>query len=143
MDVRPIAESQQKFATRAAAAAPEYQKGVAGAGSKWAAGVAASEEAWAAGTQEAISARRYGAGARKAGPSKYQDRASKLGPDRFRTGVNEGAPEWGRNFGPFASDLSSFDPGPKGMRGSEQNFQRSRAVGQRLRAKKLELLGSR
>jgi len=143
MDVRPVADSQQKFARNAAQAAPEYQKGVAGAGSKWAAGVAASEDAWAAGTSEAIAQRRYGAGARKAGPSKYQDRAAKLGPDRFRTGVNEGAPEWGRNFGPFASDLSSFDPGPKGMRGSEQNFQRARAVGQRLRAKKLELLGSR
>jgi hypothetical protein len=143
MDVRPIAESQQKFAQRAAQAAPDYQKGVAGAGGKWAAGVAASEDAWASGTQEAIANRRYGAGARKAGPGKYQDRASKLGPDRFRTGVAEGAPEWGRNFQPFASDLSSFDPGPKGMRGSEQNFQRARNVGQRLRAKKLELLGSR
>jgi hypothetical protein len=143
MDVRPVAESQQKFAQRAAAAAPDYQKGVSNAGGKWQAGVNASEDAWAAGTQDAINNRRYGAGARKAGPSKYQDRASKLGPDRFRTGVNEGAPEWGKNFQPFASDLASFDAGPKGMRGSEQNFQRSRAVGQRLRAKKLELLGSR
>jgi hypothetical protein len=143
MDVRPVSESQQKFAQRAAAAAPDYQKGVAQAGSKWAAGVAAAEDSWAAGTQEAIAARRYGAGARKAGPSKYQDRAAKLGPDRFRTGVAEGASEWGRNWGPFGSDLASYDPGPKGMRGSEQNFQRSRNVGQRQRAKKLELLGSR
>jgi hypothetical protein len=143
MDVRPVADSQAKFATRAAAAAPEYQKGVANAGGRWQAGVNASEDAWASGTQEAIANRRYGAGARKAGPAKYQDRASKLGPDRFRTGVNEGAPEWGRNFAPFASELSGMPLEPRGMRGSEQNFQRSRAVGQRLRAKKLELLGSR
>ena len=143
MDVRPITESQEKFKTRAAAAAPEYGKGVANAGPRWAAGVAASEEAWASGVSDAVANKRYGAGARKAGPGKYQDRAVKLGPDRYRTGINEGAPEWGKNFGPFLADIAGFDPGKKGMRGSEENYQRSRAVGQRFRAKKLELLGQR
>jgi len=143
MDVRPIAESQQKFESRTAAAGPDYQRGVANAGGKWAAGVAASEDAWASGTQEAIANRRYGAGARRAGPQKYQDRAAKLGPQRFQTGVQEGAGEWGKNFAPFASTLAGHDPGPRGMKGSEQNFQRSRSVAQALRAKKLELLSGR
>lgn len=143
MDVRSIQESQQKFSTRAAAAAPDYGRGVANAGGKWMAGAQASEDAWAAGTQDAVANRRFGAGVRKAGAQKYQERAAKLGPDRYRTGVAEGAGEWGKNFGPHAAVLQSLEPGPKGMRGSEQNYQRSRAVGAALRAKKLELLGSR
>lgn len=143
MDVRPIAESQDKFKTRAAAAAPDYGKGVANAGGKWIAGAAAAEDAWAAGTQDAVANRRFGAGVRKAGAAKYQDRAAKLGPDRYRTGVAEGANEWGKNFQPFADALRGLDAGPQGMRGSEQNYQRSRAVGQALRAKRLELLGQR
>lgn len=143
MDVKSIADSQQKFSTRAAAAAPDYGKGVANAGNKWIAGAAASEDAWASGTQEAITNKRFGAGVRKAGASKYQDRAAKLGPDRYRSGVNEGASEWGKNFAPHAQALSSLELPTKGMRGSEQNYNRSRAVGQALRAKKLELLGQR
>jgi hypothetical protein len=143
MDVRPIAESQDKFAKRAAAASPEYGKGVANAGPKWLAGAQASEDAWAQGTQDAVANRRFGAGVRKAGASKYQDRAAKLGPDRYRTGVAEGAGEWGKGFAPHAQAMQAIDLGVKGMRGSEQNYNRSRTVGQALRAKKLELLGQR
>lgn len=143
MDVRPVAESQDKFAKRAAAAAPDYGKGVATAGPKWLAGAQASEDAWAAGTQDAISNKRFGAGVRKAGSTKYQDRAAKVGPDRYRTGVAEGANDWGKGFAPHAQALQSLDLGTKGMRGSEQNYARARSVGQALRAKKMELLGQR
>lgn len=143
MDVRPIAESQDKFKTRAQNAKGDYGKGVAGAGNKWIAGAAAAEDAWAQGTQDAVNNKRFGAGVRKAGAQKYQERAQKLGPDRYVTGVGEGANEWGKNFAPFADTLRSLDPGVPGMRGSEQNYQRSRTVSQALRAKRLELLGQR
>jgi len=141
MEVRAVAESQEKFRTRAAAASPEYQKGVANAGGKWLAGASASEDAYKAGVSDAMANNRFGAGVRKAGAAKYQDRASKLGPQRYQTGIVEGAPEWGKNFAPFAQTLQGLDAGPKGMRGSEQNYARSRMVGTALRAKKLELLG--
>jgi hypothetical protein len=143
MDVRPIDQSQKKFADRAAAARGDYESGVRTAGPKWLAGVQASESAWAEGTRAAIDQGRFGAGVRKAGPTKYQDRASKLGPERFATGVREGAPAWGEGFRPFADDLRAFDAGAKGMRGSAQNAERARRTAERLRAKKLELLGTR
>jgi hypothetical protein len=143
MEVRPLDQAQKKFADRAAGARSDYESGVRSAGPKWLAGVTAAEGAWADGTRAAIDNGRFGAGVRKAGPTKYQDRASKLGPDRFATGVREGAAAWGEGFRPFADDLRSFDAGPKGMRGSSQNADRSVRVQQRMRAKKLELLGSR
>lgn len=143
MDVRPLDQAQKKFADRAAGARTDYENGVRNAGAKWIAGVTAAESAWAEGTRAAIDNGRFGAGVRKAGPGKYQDRASKLGPDRFATGVREGATAWGEGFRPFADDLRSFDAGPKGMRGSTQNADRARRVSERMRAKKLELLGSR
>lgn len=143
MDVRPIDQAQKKFADRAAAARGDYQTGVQNAGPKWLAGTTAAEGAWADGTRAAIDQGRFGAGVRKSGPQKYQDRASKLGPDRFATGVREGADAWGQGFRPYAEDLRAFDAGPKGMRGSTQNAERARNVSQRMRAKRLELLGSR
>lgn len=143
MEVRSIAESQDKFSKRAAAASGDYQRGVAGAGNKWLAGAAASEDAYAAGVAEAAANKRFGAGVRKAGAGKYQDRASKLGPQRYQTGVAEGASEWGKNFAPFQQTLASIELGPKGMRGSEGNYNRARQVGTALRAKRLEQLGQR
>ncbi|MCA1834344.1 MAG: hypothetical protein LC750_16740 [Actinobacteria bacterium] len=143
MDVRPLDQAQKKFADRAAGARGDYENGVRNAGAKWLAGVTAAEGAWADGTRAAIDNGRFGAGVRKAGPTKYQDRASKLGPDRFATGVREGAAAWGEGFRPFADDLRSFDAGPKGMRGSTQNADRARKVAERMRAKRIELLGSR
>lgn len=143
MDVRPLDQAQKKFADRAAGARGDYETGVRNAGAKWLAGVTNAEGAWADGTRAAIDAGRFGAGVRRAGPGKYQDRAAKLGPDRFATGVREGAAAWGEGFRPFADDLRSFDAGPKGMRGSSQNADRARNVAQRMRAKKIELLGGR
>jgi hypothetical protein len=144
MDVRPIGESQDKFSKRAESAAPDYATGVKGAGNKWAAGAAASGEAYAQGTTEAIANRRFDAGVRKAGAAtKYQDRAVKLGPDRYRTGVKEGAKDWAAGYAPHHQTLASLELGSKGMRGSDRNYDRSRTVGQALRAKKLEQLGQR
>ena len=143
MDVRPIDQSQKKFADRASAARGDYETGVRTAGPKWAAGVAAAEGAWAEGTRAAIDQGRFGAGVRRAGPQKYQDRAAKLGPERYATGVREGAQAWGEGFRPFADALRAFDPGPKGMRGSSQNADRARKTSEHLRAKRIELLGSR
>lgn len=143
MDVRPIDQSQKKFADRAAGAKNDYQLGVQGAGPKWLAGATASEGAWADGVRDAVDKGRFGSGVRKSGAAKYQDRAAKLGPDRFATGVREGAAAWGEGFRPFAEDLRGFDAGPRGMRGSSKNADRARRTSERMRAKKLELLGQR
>jgi hypothetical protein len=141
MQVRPINESQEKFKNRAAGAREDYKRGVAGAGQRWADGAANAEEAWRAGTQEAISQGRFSKGVRAAGSQKYQERASTLGPERFATGVAMGAPEWGKNFGPFQQALAAHVPSTRGPRGSDQNAQRSVEVSRLMRRVRNERLG--
>lgn len=141
MQVRPIAEAQEKFKSRAAAAREDYKRGVQNAGQRWADGAAASEDAWRAGTQEAIAQGRFGRGVRNAGATKYQERAATLGPDRFASGVAVAAPEWGRQFGPFAAALAAHTPPPRGPRGSDQNAQRSVEVSRLMRRVRNERLG--
>jgi hypothetical protein len=143
MHVRSVQDSAEKFKTRAAAAAPDYQKGVANAGGRWQAGAEAAEDAWATGTSEAVAQRRFGAGVRKAGAQRYQTKATQLGPDRFRTGVAAAAGDWQAGFAPFANALSSFDAGPKGPRGSAQNKDRANRVADHLRKTRMEQLGTR
>lgn len=141
MQVRPIQDSQEKFRTRASAAREDYKRGVQGAGQRWADGAAASEEAWRAGTQEAIAQNRFGRGVRAAGPQKYQERAATLGPERFASGVQAGAADWGKNFAPFQQALAAHVPSPRGMRGSDQNAQRSIEVSRLMRRVRNERLG--
>lgn len=141
MQVKPIAEAQEKFKARAAAAREDYKRGVQGAGQRWAEGAAASEEAWRAGTQEAIAQGRFARGVRAAGAAKYQERAATLGPERFASGVAAGAPEWGRNFAPFAQALQGQALAPRGMRGSDQNAQRAVEVARLMRRVRNERLG--
>jgi hypothetical protein len=141
MNVRPIQDSQEKFRSRAQNAREDYKRGVQGAGQRWLEGAAASTEAWRAGTQEAITQGRFERGVRAAGATKYQERASTLGPERFASGVAAGAADWGRNFAPFAQALAGFTPAPRGMRGSDQNAQRSLEVQRLMRRTRNERLG--
>lgn len=141
MQVRPIAEGQEKFRTRAAAAREDYKRGVQGAGQRWLDGAAGSGEAWRAGTQEAMTAGRFERGVRAAGASKYQERASTLGPERFASGVAAGAPEWAKNFAPYQQALAAHVPATKGPRGSDQNYQRAAEVGRLMRRVRNERLG--
>lgn len=141
MQVRPIQESQDKFRARAQNAREDYKRGVSGAGQRWLEGAAASQEAWRAGTQEAITQGRFERGVRAAGATKYQERASTLGPERFATGVVAGAPDWGKNFAPYQQALAAHVQAPRGMRGSDQNAQRSLDVQRLMRRTRNERLG--
>lgn len=143
MHVKNVQESAAKFKQRASAASEDYKRGVAGAGQRWQAGAESSEDAWATGTTEAIANRRFGAGVRRAGAQRYQEKATTLGPDRFRTGVQAAEGDWSRGFAPFAAALSAFDPGAPGARGSQQNYDRSRRVAEHLRATRMANLGAR
>jgi hypothetical protein len=119
--VRSAADSAKKFVTRAGAAAGDYASGVANAGSRWQAGAEASDEAYKSGVTEAMNEGRFTKGIRKAGAAKYQNNATKLGPDRFRTGVQNAEGAYSTGVQPFISAMQGFDYGPKGARGSSTN----------------------
>jgi len=124
MKVRSASDAAKKFATRAAAAMPDYQAGVSNAGAAWHEATVNSESAYVAGVQESISDGRFGKGVRKAGAAKYQDRATKLGPQRYQQGVSVASDDYAKGVQPFLAAMSSATLSPKGARGSAQNKQR-------------------
>jgi len=141
MLVRPINESQEKFKSRAQNAREDYKRGVSNAGARWLEGTANAGEAWRGGVQDAVNSGRFEKGVRAAGPAKYQERAATLGPERFATGVQMGAPEWAKNFAPFQQALAAHTQQPRGMRGSDQNAQRAVDVMRLMRRTRQERLG--
>lgn len=140
--VRSAADSAKKFVQRAQAAAPDYASGVAGAGPRWQAGTEAANDAYKQGVQESLADDRFVRGVRKAGAGKYQTNASKLGPDRFRTGVANAEAAYVGGVQPFISAMQGFDYGPSGSRGSAQRRQRIDRHIDLMRKTKKESLGA-
>lgn len=117
----------KKFVTRASAAAPDYQAGVATAGQSWETAAGASEASYDAGVQAAIAAKRFGKGISGKG-AKYQQNATTLGVARYPQGVANAGNAWATGVTPFLNVLKGANIGPKGPRGSALNQQRSAAV---------------
>lgn len=140
MQVRSSADSAAKWKTRAAAAQNDYQAGVQGAGQRWADAAGASEDAYKAGVQEAMNDGRFSKGVRKAGAAKYQDRATKVGPQRYQQGVSVAQDDYSKGVQPFITAMSSATLPPKGARGSAQNITRVQAQMDLMRKTRLEHL---
>lgn len=142
MNVRSAAESAKKFVTRAQAARGDYASGVQGAGGKWKAGASAAGEAWKAGTQDAINNDTFTKGVNQSGTeAKYQNNATKLGPDRFAAGVANAGDAYGAGVAPFIAVMQSADYGVKGAKGSQQNRDRIGRHIDLMRKTKREKLG--
>jgi len=59
------------------------------------------------------------------------------GANRFAEGVASGATKYATNSGKYDSARTAADSLPRGPKGSEANFARSKAVGQALRRMKV------
>lgn len=137
MKVRDAAASATKFKNNASAAQPAYAAAVANAGPTWAAATKAAEGTYEQGVQQAIAQKRFGAGVNQTSQNKFQTRASGVGPSRYSTGVNGAADAWATGTQPYLATLASLTLPARGVKGSQQNIDRVKAVADALRAKKL------
>jgi hypothetical protein len=136
--VKDAAASAKKFVTRAQAAGPDYTAGVQNAGAKWAASTKASADAWQQGVTQAAASGRFAAGVTPASTNKFQTRASTVGAQRFPQGVASSGDAWATNTQPFLNTIANLNLPPRQPKGSAANYQRVQAVGDALRAKKLQ-----
>ena len=79
--VKDAAASAAKFTQRAAAAAPDYAKGVQGAGNLWQQNSGAANDSYVAGVTAAANAGRYKKGVDRAGGNKYETNAAGKGAE--------------------------------------------------------------
>lgn len=135
--VKDAASSAAKYATNAANAGPAYTAGVQNAGGKWAAATAASGTSWAQGVTAAATSGRFASSITPAATSKYQTRASSVGPARYAQGVQGAQSTWMTNTQPYLQTIANLNLPPRQPKGSAANTARVTAVTQALRAKKL------
>lgn len=138
LKVKDASAAAQKFVTRAQAAGPDYSAGVAAAGPEWAAKTKAAADTYAAGVQQAIAQNRFAAGVTQTSQNKFQTRAAGVGAQRYPQGVAGSKDAWQTNVTPFLNTIAGLNLPPRQPKGSAANYQRVQAVGDALRAKKLQ-----
>lgn len=135
--VKDAAAAATKFVTRAQAAGPDYANGVSNAGGKWAANTKASSDAYVAGVQQSIANGRFSNSINQTSQNKFQVRAAGVGVQRYPQGVAGAKDAWQTATTPFLTTIAGLTLPARQPKGSPANYQRVQAVGDALRAKKL------
>lgn len=135
--IKDVGSIASKFKTRAQAASNDYAQGVAGAGQDWEVNTKASEPNYEAGVTQAIGQKRFGKGVAAAGAAKYVDNATKLGPQRFQTGIAQAESAYAKGVAPHLDAMRNLTLPPRGPKGSPQNQERANIVAARNRAIKV------
>lgn len=135
--MKSAAESASKFVERAGAASQDYVQGAQSTNKDQAAAAIAGKANWAAGVQAAITSGRYEKGLQASGKSGWLKGVTEKGAERFAGGVASGASKYASNSGKYDGARGAAASLPRGPKGSEQNFSRSKAVGQALRKMKV------
>ncbi len=134
--VKPLDQIADKFVARASAAATDYDAGVRAPKEDWQKNTAAAEPNYAAGVQQAIAQKRFGKGVARAGTAKWQRKAIDVGVGRYPAGVAAAKEDYQTGFAPYHGVLSRIVLPKKGPRGSAQNYNRVKAIGDALFAQR-------
>jgi len=132
VQVADLNQSADKFERRAGSAGGDYEDGVSSVSDQeQQQATLDSADSWEQGIQDAISEGRFESGVNNPNKS-WQEAALETGSTRFTQSASQSGDVWTAGFEDFASTLESLNLQPRGARGSEANFQRSRQVGEAL-----------
>lgn len=128
----------KKWSDRSQAAAPDYTSGVENTQKDWATLTGAAHGAWQTGVTQAAARGAFQKGVRSAGTQKWRNNAQTKGSQRYGPGVSVAQPEYTAGFTPFLQTIQALTLTARQAKGSPSNYDRSRAVGTALHAKKIQ-----
>lgn len=132
-----------KWVRRAGSAGQEYAEGVANPREDWADRTAAAEANYENGVRQAMTRKAFGSGVKRAGTQKWQENALAKGPDRFASGVAQGADNYGKAVGPYLEEIERTKLPARKPKGDPANIQRVAVIAAALRRKKEQLTGGK
>jgi hypothetical protein len=137
--VKPLDKIVKKWVEVTPGRAPYYEAGVTEPLRDWAANASAAAPAYKAAVTAPNIDKLFTGGIKKAGTGKWQRKAKEVGVGRFGPGVTAAEPDYKDGFGPYADELAKTEVPARGPRGSDQNFEKVKAIGKALLAKRLAL----
>lgn len=141
--VKDLTSSAQKWSRNAGAASTEFAANAQGAADKWGTATRAS----GANFRQAISAgniqAKFEKGVAKAVQlGRFAKKLAAVGAGRYSEGVGSAQQDWSTGFEPYQSTLQTITLPPRAPRGDARNYERVKAIGQALNAKRIAGLGA-
>jgi hypothetical protein len=135
-DIKALSSIASKWGKNASAAGSAYKDGVNAPRRSWSAAASAADESRKAGLAAADARDAFVNGVNKAGDSKWKANATKLGAARYPQGVQNAQPDFSQGFAPYHAVISGVTLTPRGPKGSPENFDRVRQIGDALHSAK-------
>ncbi|KKN06081.1 hypothetical protein LCGC14_1080900 [marine sediment metagenome] len=135
--IKSVSKSAAKYVERGSQAGDEFREGVSDTTDQAERAIAA-EPAYVAGIQDSIARGARVAGLQKSGTDKWKRKTLAVGPRRLVEGIRAAKSDYADGVSEFFSVIAALDLPPRGPKGSPENFERSRIVGDALHAKKIE-----
>lgn len=136
-EIKATKDIASKWARVTPQRADDYRQGVMNPRVSWSEATAASADRYKAGIQEAIQQDRFAKGVKKAGDTRWQERAVNIGPSRFSEGVATSEARYEEGFAPYAEVIAATKLPPRYAKGDPRNLDRVKVMSQALRKKKV------
>lgn len=130
-------ESALKFVERASSASGLYKSGAESTSKDQSARAIASKKLYQDGLTASFSRDSYAKGLQKSGKAGWLDGVQKKGADRYAGGIAVSGNKYATNSAKYDTARTAADSMPRGLKGSETNLARVKAVVSALRAVKI------
>lgn len=132
VQTKPIEAVVEKWQRKVSGAQQDYINGIENPREDWATATKAAEQRYKEGVTKAAAEGRFGKGVAKAGTEKWKKNAQAKGPGRWSEGVNQAQDEYRSGMSEVLNVLGSITLPPRGAKGDPRNYERTKAIGQKL-----------
>ena len=134
--MKTASQSASKFASRAAGASGDYVEGSRTTTKDQASAAIAAKEVYKQSLQESFTRDAYSKGLSRSGKAGWVKGVTEKGGNRFAEGVSQGEARYATESAKYDGARAAAASMPRGIKGSETNFARSKAVALAQRAVK-------
>jgi hypothetical protein len=137
--IRGIEDIAKKWADVTPGRAPYYEAGVKAPKKDWEAETVNAAPTYKAAVQSANIDRLFSGGVKKVGKAKWERKATTVGVSRYGPGIAAAQPDFNAGFAPFQAEIAATDIPARKVRGSSENYERVKKIGDALFKKRLAL----
>ncbi len=127
----------QKWSRVTPGRSADYADGVRNPSKDWETETLAAADRYAAGIQESLANKSFEKGVERAGTSKWKDKATTLGAQRFGPGVSQATSAFADGFAPYRDVIAGLTLPERFAKGDPRNMERVRVIAEALHDEKV------
>jgi hypothetical protein len=137
--IRSVDDIAKKWTDVTPGRAPYYEAGVKAPKKDWETETTNAAPTYKSAVQAANIDKLFSGGVKRAGKEKWERKATTVGVARYGPGIAAASEDYKTGFAPFQAEIAATDIPAKKPRGSSENYERVKKIGDALFKKRLAL----